>query len=70
MTLKKNDAVSYECGGGSTVARAIGRLGERAFLTGHHLVSVGKGAKDTPAASGVAAAEVEAQDGQAKEAHA
>jgi hypothetical protein len=70
MTLKKKNTVIYGGGGGGTVARAVGRLGERAFLAGHHLVSVGKGAKDIPAASGVAAAEVEAQDGQAKEAHA
>jgi len=72
MTLKKKIAVIHEGGdgGGGTVARAFGREGERAFLTGLHLVSVGKGAKDIPAAGGVAAAEVEAHDRQAKEAHA
>jgi hypothetical protein len=70
MTLKKKNAVIYGGGGGGTVARAFGRESERVFLTGHHLVSVGKGAKDIPAAGGVAAAEVEAQDGQANEAHA
>jgi hypothetical protein len=67
MTLQKKNAVTY--GGGSTVARAIGRLGERAFLTGHHLVSVGKGGKEIPAVSEVAA-EIGAHDAQAKEAHA
>jgi hypothetical protein len=69
MTLQKKSAVIYEGGRGGTVVRAFGREGERAFLTGLHLVSVAKGAKDIPAAGGVAAAEVEAHDGQAKEAH-
>ena len=70
MTLKNKNAVIYRAGGGGAIARAFGREGERAFLTGHHLVSVGKGAKDILAAGGVEAAEVAAHDGQAKEAHA
>jgi hypothetical protein len=64
MTLKKNAVIH---GGGFRVA--IGRLGERACLTGHHLVPVGRGPKDIPATGG-AVAEVEAHDGQVKEAHA
>jgi len=66
MMVKKN-AELY--GGGGVVARAISGRSET-LLTVHHLISVGKGAKDIPVMSGVAAAEVEAQHEQAKEARA
>jgi hypothetical protein len=59
--------------GGFSVA--IGRPGERAFLTGHHLVTVGRSPQDIPATGAVAVAEVAvaevaAHDEQAQEAQA
>lgn len=68
MTFKTKNAVIY--GGGDTVGRVFGFLGERSFLTGDHPASVGISVKDIPAVERVAVAEVEAHDGQAKEAQA
>src|SRR4029077_4099724 len=73
MLLKNKNAVIYGAGGavGGAIARAFAREGARVFLTGRHLNSVDKVAKDIVQKGGVAeAAEVDALDEQAIERHA
>ncbi|HWL86016.1 MAG TPA: SDR family oxidoreductase [Polyangiaceae bacterium] len=73
MSLKNKTALIYGAGGavGGAVARAFAREGAKVFLTGRHLDSVDKVAKDILTAGGIVeTAEVDALDEQAVEAHA
>jgi NAD(P)-dependent dehydrogenase (short-subunit alcohol dehydrogenase family) len=73
MLLEKKNAVIYGAGGavGGAVARAFAREGARVFLTGRHMASVEKVARDIAAAGGVAeAAQVDAFDERGIEEHA
>jgi NAD(P)-dependent dehydrogenase (short-subunit alcohol dehydrogenase family) len=72
MLLEDKVAVIYGAGGaiGGAVAHAFAREGARLFLTGRHLAPVEAVAKDIAAAGGSAeAAEVDALDEQAVDAH-
>ncbi|WP_042417199.1 SDR family NAD(P)-dependent oxidoreductase [Streptacidiphilus anmyonensis] len=72
MLLKDKIAVVYGAGGaiGGAVARAFAAEGATVFLTGRRLPTVEAAAKEIVAAGGSAeAAEVDALDGQAVEAH-
>jgi NAD(P)-dependent dehydrogenase (short-subunit alcohol dehydrogenase family) len=72
MLLKDKIAVIHGAGGaiGAAVARAFGSEGARLFLAGRHLASVAVVAKEARAAGGSAeAAEVDALDEQAVDAH-
>jgi NAD(P)-dependent dehydrogenase (short-subunit alcohol dehydrogenase family) len=73
MLLENKKAIIYGAGGavGGAVARAFVREGAKVFLTGRHLASVEKLAKEIVAAGGQAeAAEVDALDERAVESHA
>lgn len=72
MLLENKNAVIYGGGGaiGGAVARAFAREGAKVFLSGRTLDSVERVAKDVRAAGGAAeAAQVDALDGRAVEAH-
>jgi len=73
MLLENKNAVIYGAGGaiGGAVARAFALEGARVFLTGRHLASVEKVAREIIAAGGIVeTAQVDALDEQAVERHA
>jgi 3-oxoacyl-[acyl-carrier protein] reductase len=72
MMLQNKNAIIYGAGGsiGGAVAKAFASAGARVFLTGHHLNSVQKVAKEIIASGGIVEVdEVDAMDEMAVNRH-